>query len=326
MTDIDGKIAAAQAFLKAGNTRLALKYVEDAVAESERDPQALEVYCATLLALKRFAEMEKVALDWLARNPMSIGAACNLIGSRVRLGKKKEARAALAALREARPEAEITALHFQNLIESTFGDKAAGFERESALHGDTAFGHKMASFAAHERYDLSEAIREGEIALKMGEDAASFFSYFATIHYRAFKFAKARDYARMALKKQPGMAIPTELLILTRLVFFPPFFFAHLFVWMWFEHQRFQSAVRKKPLLLLTGFPALAAKTSGAALIIPLLIPFLCFVSERFGVDPLTSALVFAGCMFVFSVYSSFIGVIARLAGTERPELRVMDY
>ena len=83
--------------------------------------------------------------------------------------------------------------------------------------------HVLCSIAAISPRPSVSAIRRGRQAAR----EPSFASFMAMICFRSFRFAKSRHYARLALRAEPGHPVATELLVLTRLVWFPPFLLAH---------------------------------------------------------------------------------------------------
>ena len=313
---MSGNVAAARAFLSAGNTKLALAQLEDILADDPQDAGALDAYCDALREAGRDADALRVARDWIARAPRDQSAHIQLIASLMRGNDGKAARKAIDAYRDVAPW-DVDALDWlETTHEARFGNQAKGLRTLSqrfARKGDHKTEFRLASYAAEKRSDLPEAIIEAEYARRTGDDSPELAAYLAMLCFRAFRLSKCRQYARDALQKRPGMPAPTELLYLSWIVFFPPFLVAHLCLYI-FDRLRRMSAWGRLiwiPVVYMLGLPTATLFFSLAGILKPI------------GVGRPAMFVLF----LLFVLYEPFIGLIASLIQSRRPkEIQLTDY
>lgn len=313
---MSGNIAAARAFLSAGNTKLALAQLEDILADDPQDPDALDAYCDTLREAGPDADALRIARDWIARAPQDQRAHIQLIVGLMRSNDRKGTRKAIDAYRDFAPW-DVDALDWlETTFEARFGDQAKGLKalaERMARSGDRKNEFRFASYAAEKRSDLPEAIIEAEYARRTGDDSPELAAYLAMLCFRAFRFSKCRKYAREALSKRPGMPAPTELIYLSWLVFFPPFLFAHLCLYVLDRLRRMSGWGRLilVPVVYVAGVPTMAIFFSLAGALKPI------------GLGRPAMFVLF----LLFVLYEPFIGLIATLLQSRRPKaIELTDY
>jgi len=225
-----GTIAAARAYASAGNFKLAEQHLKRVLAADPNDADACEVWCQLLTKQKKFAELETFAKFWIGRDGQNERAYTYLFGSYVARKDRNNATAVLERFRELFPERVLQHLAFQSMLDVNCAKEASGYDQAIAAFqsvGDQAQVLRFQSQAAFRRSNFAEAIHLGDQSWQAGYRETSFASYMAMICFRSFRFGKSRQYARLALGAEPGHPVATELLVLTRLVWFPPFLFAH---------------------------------------------------------------------------------------------------
>jgi len=307
-----GTIAAARAYAGAGNFKLAEQHLKEVLATDPNNNDACEAWCELLTKQKKWAELETFAKSWIGRDGQNERAYTYLFGSYVAREDRTNATAVLERFRELFPEHVQQHLAFQRLLDANCGENASGLDStieafESA--GDQAQVLRFQSQAAFRRSDFAEAIRLGDRSWQAGYRETSFASYMAMICFRSFRFGKSRQYARFALRAEPGHPVATELLVLTRLVWFPPFLLAHALL---FVPARVNSDRR---LGVIFGNPWVIALAS-----------IILFGSLA---APLNAATVFAVfvLMFCYCAYAPFIGKIAAFAYRNgAPTIRLSGY
>jgi len=307
-----GAIAAARAYADAGNFRLAKQHLETVLAADPNDGDACEVWCQLLTKQKKFDELETFAKSWIGRDGQNETAHTYLFGSYVAREDRNNATAVLERFRGLFPEMVLQQLAFQSMLDVNCAREASGYDQAIAAFqsvGDQAQVLRFESQAAFRRSDFAEAIRLGDKSWQAGYRETSFASYMAMICFRSFRLEKSRQYARFALRAEPGHPVATELLVLTRLVWFPPFLLAHALL---FVPARLNSDRRFG---VIFGNPWVIALAS--------LILFGLLAA------PLNAATVFTVFVQMFSwcAYAPFIGKIAALAYRNgAPTVRLSGY
>ncbi|GLH76816.1 hypothetical protein SSBR45G_17240 [Bradyrhizobium sp. SSBR45G] len=302
-----GTIAAARAYASAGNFRLAEQHLKSALSADPHDGEACEAWCELLTKQKKFAELEMFARSWIGRDGQSDGAYTYLFGSYVARADRSNATAVLARFRELFPAHVAQYRAFQSMLEVNCGNEASGYDQAITAFqsiGDRAQVLRFQSQAAFRRSDFAEAIRLGDQAWQAGYTDTSFASYMAMICFRSFRFGTARHYARLALRAEPGHPVATELLVLMRLVWFPPFLLAHALLFLWAQVERSRA------------FGAMA-------------LPFVLFAVFGLLSVPAREEIVWAvfALVMLYSSYAPFIGEIAALANRVRaPTIRLSGY
>ena len=225
-----GTIAAARAYAQAGNFKLAEQHLKTVLAANPDDGDACEAWCELLTKQKKFAELETFAKSWIGHDGQSEKAYTYLFGSYVARKDRSNSTAVLERYRELFPEHVLQHFAFQSLLDANCAKEASDYDQTIAVYqsiGDQAQVLRFESQAAFRRSNFAEAIHLGDQSWQAGYRETSFASYMAMICFRSFRFAKSRHYARLALRAEPGHPVATELLVLTRLVWFPPFLLAH---------------------------------------------------------------------------------------------------
>jgi len=307
-----GAIAAARAYADAGNFRLAEQHLKSVLAADPDDSDACEAWCQLLTKQKKFAELEPFAKSWIGRDGQNERAYTYLFGSYVAREDRTNATAVLERYRALFPEQVLQHLAFQSMVDVNCAKEASGYDEAIAAFesvGDQAQVLRFQSQAAFRRSDFAEAVRLGDRSWQAGYRETSFASYMAMICFRSFRFGKSRQYARFALRAEPGHPVATELLVLTRLVWFPPFLLAHALL---FVPARANSDRR---LGVIVGNPWVIALAS---------IILFGLLSA-----PLNATTVFAVFLLMFSwcAYAPFIGKIAAFAYRNgAPTIRLSGY
>jgi tetratricopeptide (TPR) repeat protein len=284
-----GTIAAARAYAGAGNFRLAKQHLKKVLVADPNDHEACEVWCELLTKQKKFAELETFAKSWIGRDGQDETAHTYLFGSYVARRDRDNATAALERFRELFPERVLQQLAFQNMLDVNCAKEASAYDQAIAAFqsaGDQAQVLRFQSQAAFRRSNFSEAIHLGDQSWQAGYRATSFASYMAMICFRSFRFGKSRQYARLALGTEPGHPVATELLILTRLVWFPPFLIAHalLFALAQINCNRLFCAIALPSFLLfaLFGLLFVPVKAEAVSSVVVLMI-FYCAYGPLIG-------------------------------------------
>jgi tetratricopeptide (TPR) repeat protein len=314
---MNSNIATARAFLSAGNLKLALEQAHLALKRDPRASAALDVYCDILLKLERFDDAEKVAIDWIATHPQQVTPYFIMLNIYADRKDKKMAQALVEHFRVASIAPQDFEV-FEATFIARFGDKASGYTKLAdyfAKAGDKAGEFRLKSYVAIANSNISEAIIESEFARGSGDNSAQTASRLSMLSFRVFRFRKCREYAELALKADPTCAIPQELLILSRLVYFPPFLVAHMglaFI-TWMSRKKspiLQFAIAISLMFCVVPIAFLASKM---ITVIPSLI----------GIPPIVSY----GLFFSFAFYAPYIGMIAKYRNqTLRREVKLKDY
>jgi tetratricopeptide (TPR) repeat protein len=310
---ISGAIAAARAYAGAGNFRLAERHLKTILATDPDNGDACEVWCQLLTKQKKFAELEPFAKSWIGRDGQNETAYTYLFGSYVARKDRNNAMAVLKRYGELFPEQVLQHIAFQSMVDLNCADEASGYDEAIAAFqsvGDQAQVLRFQSQAAFRRSDFAEAIRLGDQSWQAGYRETSFASYMALICFRSLRFGKSRQYSRFALRAEPGHPVATELLVLTRLVWFPPFLLAHalLFLLTGVSSNRVFGAIAGSPFVVLAGiFLALFGLLS----------------------IPLSATTIFS--LFILMIcwcfYAPFIGKIAAFAYRNgAPTIRLSGY
>ena len=309
-----GLIAAALAFIEAGNYRLAEQHITTVFATDPIDSEACEAWCKLLTRQKKFAELEAFPEAWIGRDGRNYLAYFNLAGSYIVRKDRKKATVALAQFRERFPILIQVHSALQSMLEANCAKDASDYDSMIALY-KSANDHKnvlrLQSQAAYHRSDFSMAVHLGDQSWGDGYTETSFASYMAMLCFRSFRFGKSRHYARLALRAEPGHAVAKELLILSRLVWFPHFLITHALLF------------------------ALAQVNCRREFVAPvgilgILVAYL-LVFTRIGwpSDPLASWIAWSTMMFtvLYCLYTPFIGTIAAFVHRHAPPtIRLTKY
>lgn len=311
----ESQIAAARAFLEAGNFKLAIKHAEEVLQKDPENSRALEVLGDTLLKTNEHQRLEELSVSWLGRDPSAGPPHMFLFFCYLQRKDQKMARALLDHFSTACPGNKREIDMFEAAFKTKFGKPEEGFDslaRIYAADGDKRSAFKFNSLAALKRQNLSEAITEGEFARRSGDVSAGHLSYLAMLCYRTFRFAKCRAYARQALAADRSLDIPRELIVLSYLVWFPPFLIGHAAMYLLTGAsnglQRFIAGIG----LWFLGLPAL--------------------VFSYYVLNVLLSALHLpnwtnVALVFGYALYMPFIGTLSRLLkGRVKTEVTLGDY
>jgi tetratricopeptide (TPR) repeat protein len=226
----NARIASARAFLEAGNLQRALTEIEGVLRDDPHEPDALQTYCDTLLKLKRLDLLEQAAWKWLGHDPSSLLAYSHLLYCFKRSARRKDAEELRQRFLGASTDPQDVKLALA-LYDVSFGSKADGWAQvseEFSSEGRHAETYAYASRAARARGDMREAWAQAKLALGAGYRDAHHLEYMSVLCFRLMRFAKCREFARLALRTDPHLAIARELLVLSWLVWFPPFLVAHV--------------------------------------------------------------------------------------------------
>lgn len=315
---MSGKVAAARAFLTAGNTKRALEYLEEALKDDPEDSAALDAYCDTLRNLERFEDVERIARDWLARSPNNGHAHVQLIVTLFSRSNARGARLAMDAFREAVPWDLNSHNYLETIYQARFVDAPKGLDslaERARRDGDKKTEFRFASYAAAKRNNLDDAIMEGEFARRTGEDSAEHAAYLAMLYFRTFRMGKCRKYAREALTKKPGAPVPTELICLSWLVLFPPFFVAHLCMLIWTKWSSGSFG----------GFILGLLLAVIAILLVVITYNYMPPLMARMGLPYNADASLWL--FIAWGLYFPLIGAVATLFTQRKPkEIRLSDY
>lgn len=315
MNDLaSGNIAAARAYLAAGNFKLAEQHIKAVLATNPSNNEACDAWCQLLRSRKKFAELEDFAKTWIGRSGRNIIAYSNLFISFVARKDRKNATAVFAQFRELFPNQIPFHAVMESALETNFGEDASSFDaviKLSQASNDQKNLFRFQSQAAFRRSNFTEAVRLGDKAWQAGYKETSFASYMAMLCFRSFRFAKSRDYARLALLADPSHAVARELLVLTRLVWFPPFLLAHGFLLLCARYESKREigvavwgVFMPLTLFLITAPPALLPPSIQKATILSAVI-----------------------LMTIYSLYFPFIGQFAAFINRRRPPIvRLSDY
>jgi tetratricopeptide (TPR) repeat protein len=309
---MNGDVAAARAFLEAGNTKLALDHVEKVLTERPDAREALEVYCDILLKLDDLVKLEKVAVDWIGKRPTDPMPYLSLLVCYARRDDKKMASALLEHFKSAFPHNAEDVKLMEALYQTRFGDKQSGYTqlaKSAGERGDKRNEFTYSAYVALAKANLSEAIKEAEYARRTGETTPENAALLAMLNFRIFRFEKCTMYARMALKDRPNMPIPLELTVLSWLVLFPPFFLAHA------------------GLALLTYLGRSGAASAIALVVaIPLSVPAFGLtemIMRQIGLGGWPTAILIVAWAF----YAPYIGSVAQwLYGGKPKDVELADY
>jgi hypothetical protein len=182
---IDQKIAAARAFLEAGDTRLALQHADEVLRQEPENPHALAVHADTLLKLADFARLETLAVDWIGRAPWAPEPHAYLFACYMKRGDRRMARSLLDHFRSIHPGPSKQRDHFEAAFETRFGTPAAGPDRLAGIYA--ADGDRRAETRAT---SLVPAHREGRSV------AAPFAGYLTNLPFVGSIFRRLQGRVR----------------------------------------------------------------------------------------------------------------------------------
>jgi len=172
----ESQIAAARAFLEAGNFKLAIKHAEEVLQKDPENSRALEVLGDTLLKTNEHQRLEELSVSWLGRDPSAGAPHMFLFFCYLQRKDEKMARALLDHFSTACPGHKREIDMFEAAFKTKFGKPEEGFDslaRIYAADGDKRSAFKFNSLAALKRQNLSEAITEGEFARRSGDVSPS---------------------------------------------------------------------------------------------------------------------------------------------------------
>jgi len=222
------KIAAAKAFLDAGNAARAKTEIESVLRDDPHNGMALDVYALVLRERDEWDMVETISKDRLARDPKCTSAYANLLLRYHKANRRRDAK----LLREQYAANVLDPSDIQTLnevYEVCFGDKAAALTSlsdKAAAAGDHRSAFNFASRAKFSRGDLKAALLEAEFARRTGDNSASNLERLSVLSFRLMRLTECRRYARAALKADPLGMFPRELIILSWLSYLPPFLLA----------------------------------------------------------------------------------------------------
>ena len=248
----NARIASARAFLEAGNLQRALTEIEGVLRDDPYKPDALQTYCDILLKLKRLDLLEQAALKWLGHNPSSLLAYSHLLYCFKMSARRNDAEGLWQRFRGVNTDSQELKLALA-LYDVCFGSKADGWaqvSQEFSSEGKNAEAYAFASRAARAKGDILEAWAQAKLALEAGYRDVHHLEYMSVLCFRLMRFAKCREFARLALRTDPRLAIARELLFLSWLVWFPLFLVAHVLALL-----RFLLAVQKWVVIALVIAP-----------------------------------------------------------------------
>ncbi len=224
-----GQIAAARAFLEAGNFKLALDHAEKALQDNVDDPAALDVYCDAQLKLKNFPAVETAAIDWIAKYPQDGRPYVSLLVCYAARKDKTLAASLLGHFRAANPHDAEGIKLLDAAYALKFGDQTDGLAglADIARDGGDAIQEKFwAARSFMSDGDFSAAYAAATAALHLGADDADAHYSVAFTSYRTLRLIKAIRHANIAMARNPALAEARELRIWIMAAFFPPFFLA----------------------------------------------------------------------------------------------------
>jgi tetratricopeptide (TPR) repeat protein len=311
------KIAAARAFETAGNHAQALKQIEEVLAEQPQNNNALDVYCDVMRHLGRAKETQSQVEQWLARAPSDIRAAMNLLAIFVEQRDKRNAKMLLATFEQSSKDPDNIEL-FRACYNTRFGNSDEGFQGLAAHYGksgDKAGALRSTASAAVRQERLLKAYVLGEAAVQAGDRSAGALALMSMLAYRTFRFSKCRFYAREALKADPTLPIPRELIWMSWVVLFPPFLLAQalLFILSLFPKNNSGYIVA-----LAVTFP----------LVTPVVAPFVALCSWLLSLVGLDLGFFKTFLLTIgFALYQPFIGRVSPyLKGGRKRNVKLGDY
>jgi hypothetical protein len=311
---LSGELAAARAFLKAGNTAAAIAHAERILVKEPDDYGANWLIVDVLHKGDKFKELEAHVLRWLQHDPKASHAHFYLIICHVHRRKKKRVDQLIAEFKLAFPylTGDIETLY--SIRELHFGSQSTGFKLladQAARRGQEGNENFYRARMAQSKDQMFLAYRKFEEAFEHGEREPVVLITLAELSLLTLRLGKVRKYAHLTLLKDPQNTKAKELKFMSWAVLFPPFFLGHLFV---LVQNLFDGAVA--PLFSIAILPVTLPVWFGAFFLLALPM-------EALGVPLLATAL----CTFGWVCYMPFIGTISRLFGGGRnPRVRLKDY
>lgn len=221
----------AQAYLDAGNLTSARRLIEEALAQN---PNSLDA-SLLLVALENRENGPQAVLDLTARFipqwPDEIGFRTKRLSALVELEKKDEMREELARFREQflfYPQAYD---FWCGVFEVRFGSEvhAANHLANIRKRGDPAgFASALESMIAVRNADFISNERIVRKWLSEGRTDAATIADLSLCEFFNFRIGAARRTAAVALAQDPRESTAKAVRLLSRIVWFPPFFFGHL--------------------------------------------------------------------------------------------------
>lgn len=224
-----GQIAAARAFLEAGNFKLALAHAEKALQDDVDDTGAMDVYCDAQLKLKNFPAVETAAIDWIAKHPQDGRPYVSLLVCYAARKDKTLAKSLLGHFRSANPHDAEGIKLLDAAYALKFGDQTEGLSGLADIARDGGDAIQEQFWAARSFMsdgDFAAAYAAATDALRLGADDADAHYSVAFTSYRTLRLIKALRHANVALARNPAFAEARELRIWIMAAFFPPFFLA----------------------------------------------------------------------------------------------------
>lgn len=297
-----GNIAAAKAFLDAGNPLRAKTELETVLREEPHLDIALDVYCLTLRELNDWEKVEEISRARLGRDPNCVAAYANLLLRFQQARRRRDAARLRDDYRAAIKDPEELQM-LEQVYAICFGDKPAAWQelsKRAAEIGDYQRSFRFSSNAAMLRSDVGTALQDSEFARRTGDASAATLERISFLSFKLMNYGKCRDFARQALRADPTLSLPRELIVLSWLSLFPPFLVACVAMRIFLLFDKFG-----------TMFYLAMCYTVGPALgMVSLLI--LSFLAQLVGV----SAWLTVGLAVTYGLYLAFgIGTLARLFG-----------
>lgn len=149
--------------------------------------------------------------------------------------------------------------------------------------------------------DMWEALQRSEAAKRNGDHSATNLALNSLLHFGLMRFSKCRQSARLTLEVEPNSPIAKELLVLSWLVFFPPFLMAHFLLYMSNFVRRHLERFGELVVLVALAFGGWALSQIAVS------------IYSVFGELTYTSAILRAGPFVGYMIYVvMFLGSIAK--------------
>jgi hypothetical protein len=312
---MSGQIAAAKAYLKAGNTSAAISQVQEILKSDPSHSGALAVMSEALLKDDRYTELVNLSLRWLELDPKDPNPYAQLMHCYMRLNEKAKCLSTLKDFESTFPHLKDEIEMMSGHVEARFGSAKAGFgklikaNKQRGNSDNATFFEGMSALADESNF---KAYRKFEEIYDNGERNPVVLQMLARLSFFTFRFENTRKFARLTLRQNSQSTVAKELMILSWAVLFPPFFVAHVFL-MVLSWLASKSKSHLLPVIVLT-----------LTFTIWMIFPLAVLASmASIGVPPVATL----GFMLGWVCYAPNVGLVSRLmGGGKKPEIALRDY
>lgn len=307
----DNKVAAAHAFMDAGNHAAAKKLLAEVLAQDVHHERAFDALTGLMLQTREYSGLVDAAKTFLAHNPESDLGQTGLLLGYLKCSRQSEALAVLTQVKSLATFDVNTVEMLETAYNSKYGDKQAAFQKAASFYEnqDDKTHQRLLALGDAKAGLAIAGLRKAEIAVAAGDNSPQANALVAILAYRAIMPWKSIPAALRTLRKKPDDHRTREVLFLSFLLVLPQVFCAQA---------------------LLLALPLLEGKRIGqqqsAITVAGLAVMAWFFIAdpELFGIS---SVWWFTIPTTLFVFYQGFLGkTSALIRGNRAPSVALKDY